>query len=129
MAQVKIYGLNRHLKTVHNKLSDTIHTCIVEELSFPIEKKFHRFITFDQEMIIFPEDKSECYTIIEIMMIEGRKPETKKALIKRLFKEIAISVNIAPNDLEIVIIESPAVNWGFRGMCGDEITLSYKVDV
>ena len=78
MAQVKIYGLNSHLKTVHNKLSDTIHTCIVEELSFPREKKFHRFITFDQEMIIFPEDKSECYTIIEIMIMEGRKPETKR---------------------------------------------------
>ena len=80
-------------------------------------------------MMLFPEDKSEGYTIIEIMMIEGRQPETKKALIKRLFKEIAISVKIEPNDLEIVIIESPAVNWGFRGMSGDEMTRNYKIDV
>ena len=66
MAQVKIYGLNSHLKTVHNKLSDTIHTCIVEELSFPREKKFHRFITFDQEMIIFLKIKVNVIQLLRL---------------------------------------------------------------
>ncbi len=72
MAQIKIYGLQKHLSRVKSDLSDTIHQCIVETLSFPKEKRFHRFITFEQEYMIFPENKSDNYTVIEIMMMEGR---------------------------------------------------------
>ena len=84
---------------------------------------------FDKDEMIFPDDKSEQYTIIEIMMMEGREVETKKDLIKSLFVNIQKELNIENNDLEICIIESPASNWGFRGMTGDEIKLNYKVKV
>ena len=129
MAQVKIYGLKSNLSKIKNELSDVIHECIVSSLSFPKDKKYHRFITFDKDEMIFPDDKSEQYTIIEIMMMEGREIETKKDLIESLFENIYQELNIENNDLEICIIESPASNWGFRGMTGDEIALNYKVQV
>ncbi len=129
MAQIKIYGLKKHLSSVKSELSKTIHQCIVETLSFPKEKRFHRFITFDEEYMIFPDDKSDRYTIIEIMMMEGRTVETKKSLIKSLFQKIEEDLQIDKDDIEICIIESPASNWGFRGMTGDEIVLNYKVEV
>jgi len=129
LAQVKIYGLKSNLSKIKNELSDVIHECIVSSLSFPKDKKYHRFITFDKDEMIFPDDKSEQYTIIEIMMMEGREIETKKDLIKSLFENIYQELNIENNDLEICIIESPASNWGFRGMTGDEIALNYKVQV
>ncbi|HFU75061.1 MAG TPA: tautomerase family protein, partial [Arcobacter sp.] len=72
---------------------------------------------------------SEQYTIIEIMMMEGRTTETKKEMIYSLFQNIKQKLNIENNDLEICIIESSASKWGFRGMTGDEIKLSYKVEV
>lgn len=129
MAQVKVYGLKTSLDKTKNALSDIIHQCIVASLSFPKDKKYHRFISFDEDDMIFPDDKSEQYTIIEIMMMEGRATETKKELIKSLFKNIKQELNIENNDLEICIIESPSSNWGFRGMTGDEIQLNYKVKV
>ena len=129
MAQVKIYGLKISLDKIKSELSDIIHQCIVESLSFPKDKKYHRFISLQKDEMIFPDDKSEQYTIIEIMMMEGREVETKKDLIKSLFKNIHQKLNIKNNDLEICIIESPASNWGFRGMTGDEIKLNYKVKV
>ncbi len=129
MAQVKVYGLKDNLDNIKQKLSETIHSAIVEILSFPKDKKYHRFISLNEDEMIFPADKSKQYTIIEIMMIEGRETETKKDLIKSLFKSIRQELNIENNDLEICIIESPASNWGFRGMTGDEIKLNYKVDV
>ena len=129
MAQIKIYGLKKHLTRVKNELSKTIHQCIIETLSFPKEKRFHRFITFDQEYMIFPADKSAHYTIIEIMMMEGRTVETKKRLIKSLFQKTEEDLQIEKNDIEICIIESPASNWGFRGMTGDEIVLNYELKV
>ncbi len=129
LAQVKIYGLKISLDKIKSELSDIIHQCIVESLSFPKDKKYHRFISLQEDEIIFPDDKSEQYTIIEIMMMEGREVETKKDLIKSLFKNIHQKLNIKNNDLEICIIESSASNWGFRGMTGDEIKLNYKVKI
>lgn len=129
MSQVKIYGLNTILSKIKSELSNVIHECIVESLSFPRDKKYHRFISLSEDEMIFPDDKSEQYTIIEIMMMEGRSVETKKHLIKSLFTNINKELHINNNDLEICIIESPACNWGFRGMTGDEIKLNYKVNV
>jgi hypothetical protein len=82
LAQVKIYGLKTSLNKSKSKLSNVIHECIVESLSFPKDKKYHRFISFEKDEMIFPNDKSEQYTIIEIMMMEGRATDTKKELIK-----------------------------------------------
>lgn len=129
MAQVKIFGLKDHLNSIKKELSDTIHQCVVESLSFPKEKKYHRFIALEEDEMIFPDDKSARYTIIEIMMIEGRSVEAKKNLIKSLFSSIETNLGILPNDLEICIVESPASNWGFRGMTGDEIKLNYQINV
>lgn len=129
MAQIKIFGLKSHLDNAKKELSDTIHRCIVDSLSFPQEKRYHRFIPLQQDEMIFPDDKSERYTIIEIMMMEGRTVETKKRLIRSLFQSIEADHGIPPADIEICIVESPASNWGFRGMTGDEIKLGYQVDV
>ena len=129
MAQVKIYGLKKSLTKIKNSLSTVVHTTIVKELSFPQEKKYHRFIALDDEDMIFPDAKSESYIIIEIMMMQGRSEEKRKNLIKSLFVNIEKEIGIIKTDIEICIIESPACNWGFGGMCGDEIELNYKVNV
>jgi len=81
MSQVKIYGLKINLDNIKQKLSETIHSTIVEVLSFPKDKKYHRFISLEKENMIFPDDKSHQYIIIEIMMMEGRETETKKNLV------------------------------------------------
>ena len=62
-------------------------------------------------------------------MIEGRSVEAKKTLIQLLFERIQERVGITYQDLEINIVESPAHNWGFRGMPGDEANLNYKIEV
>ncbi len=46
-----------------------------------------------------------------------------------LFTEINEKLNISKTGIEISIIESPASNWGFRGMTGDEVSLNYKIKV
>ncbi|MFK7934428.1 MAG: tautomerase family protein [Saprospiraceae bacterium] len=129
MSQIKIYGLRTNLKDIKQKLSDVIHNCVVESLSFPKNKRAHRFINLEKDDFYYPEGRTDEYIIIEIMMITGRTVETKKALIKMLFKEINSQLNISTTDIEISIIESPASNWGFRGMTGDEVSLNYKIEV
>ena len=129
MAQIKIYGIKEHLNPIKQEFSEAIHACVVEVLAFPKEKRFHRFFPMESEDMLYGVGRSDAYTIIEIMMIEGRTIETKKRLIKMLFAKIEERLNIEPKDIEISIQEAPASNWGFLGMTGDEIMLDYKVEV
>ncbi|HVU69973.1 MAG TPA: tautomerase family protein [Ktedonobacteraceae bacterium] len=129
MAQIKIYGLRKHLAPVREKFSATVHACAMEALQLPAEKRFHRFILLDAEDFFFPADRSERYTIIEISMFEGRSPETKKQLLRLLFHKLQEELQLAPQDLEITIFETPRQNWGIRGLPGDELSLHYRVNV
>ncbi len=129
MAQVKVFGLADQLDPIKARMSEVIHSCVMDALQFPADKRAHRFITFDSDSMLRPEGRTEAYTIIEIAMIEGRSEEARKRLIRLLFDRIRDEVGIEHRDLEICIIESPACNWGFRGMHGDEIELNYKIDV
>ncbi len=79
--------------------------------------------------MLYPTGRTDAYTIIEIAMIEGRTVETKKKLIRLLFDNIHETLGVALQDIEICVQESPACNWGFRGMHGDEVKLNYKINV
>lgn len=129
MAQIKIYGIREKLVPVREKLSETIHACVMEALQFPKDKRAHRFFPMDKADFLYPEGRSDAYTIVEITMIEGRTVEARKKLVRLLFDRVHAEVGIAPMDLEICIQESPAPNWGFRGQHGDEIALNYKIGV
>ncbi|MEM7735067.1 MAG: tautomerase family protein [Deinococcota bacterium] len=104
MAQVKVYALCETLEQHRQQLSDAIHKSIMDALSYPPEK---RFIALDPADFIFPADRSNNYLIIEISMFEGRSIEAKKALIRGLFANISESCGIAPNDIEITLLETP----------------------
>ena len=129
MAQIKIYGIKEKLAPVRERLSEVIHACVMEALQFPADKRAHRFFLMEKEEMLYPAGRTDAYTIIEITMMEGRSVEARKKLIRLLFDNIRDNVNIQHQDIEICIQESPACNWGFRGMHGDEVQLNYKINV
>jgi phenylpyruvate tautomerase PptA (4-oxalocrotonate tautomerase family) len=129
MSQIKIYGISEHLNPIKARLSDVIHSCVVDALSFPQDKRAHRFFPMDASDFYFPGSTTAKYTIVEISMFEGRSVEAKKQLIRLLFERVCSQLDLKPNELEITITETPKHNWGFRGLPGDEVALNYKVEV
>ena len=129
MAQVKVYGEKQHLRAVRKTLSGIIHRVNRRVLGLPQDKRFHRFIGLEAEDFLYPPDRSPAYLILEISLFEGREPETKKALLEGLMAEISKGLEIAVEDIEITIFETPKANWGIRGRTGDELALTYKVEV
>jgi 4-oxalocrotonate tautomerase family enzyme len=129
MAQIKIYGIGTQLNPIKAKLSEVIHSCVVDALQFPVDKRAHRFFPLDASDFYYPAGRTDRYTIIEISMFEGRSTEAKKQLIRLLFERIHGELGITSQDVEITITETPKQNWGFRGSPGDEISLNYKIDV
>lgn len=129
MSQVKIYGLREQLLPIRQQLSDIIHSCVVEALQFPENKRAHRFFYFDNDDFFRPATASERYIIMEFLMMEGRTVDTKKKLIHLLYERISAHFDLPVTDLEICILESPPHNWGFRGMTGDGVKLNYKINI
>jgi phenylpyruvate tautomerase PptA (4-oxalocrotonate tautomerase family) len=129
MAQVKIFGLREQLDPIKRQLSDIIHSCVMEALQYPADKRAHRFFPLDRPDFFYPVGRTDRYTIIEISMFEGRSVDAKKQLIRLLFERVHRDCGIAPQDLEMTIFETPKHNWGFRGLPGDEHKLNYKVEV
>ena len=129
MAQVKIYGFARTLNPIKAQLSEVIHSCVVEALRFPPDKRAHRFFPLGDDDFYYPPGRTDQYTIIEISLFEGRAVETKKLLIRLLFERINEQLGITPQDVEITISETPPQNRGFRGLPGDEISLNYQIEV
>jgi len=127
---ILIYGIREKLNPIRSELSDVIHSCMTEVLGLPEDKRAHRFIPLDRQDFFYPGGRSDAYTVIEINMMKGRKPETQKALIHALFQNIEKSLGIAPVDVEITIHEQSPHQWGFRGITGDEARdLGYKIDM
>ncbi len=129
MAQIKVYGLKSNLDQNRASISVAIHKAVMSALEYPSEKKFHRFISLNEGEFIYPEDRSEKYIIIEISLFEGRSIDAKKNLIRELYLNIQEQCNVIAQDVEITIFETPKENWGIRGIPGDELKLSYKVEV
>lgn len=128
MVQVKIYGLREQLDPIKQELSNIIHSCLIDALQYPADKRAHRFFPLDASDFYYPVGRTERYTIIEFSMIEGRSIEAKKKLIALLFERVK-ALEIDSQDLEITISETPKYNWGFRGLPGDEHQLNYKIEV
>ncbi len=129
MPQTKIFGHADFIQQHREVLSSTIHSCVVDALNYPLHKKFQRFFPLQSEDFEYPSDRSEKYIIIEILMFAGRSVEAKKSLYRLLFERLQEKLDIAPLDIEIILIETPSYNWGIRGVSGDELNLSYKVNV
>lgn len=129
LAQVKIFGLRHQLEPIKAELSEIIHSCLVEAFGLPPEKRFHRFFPMDESDFYYPSDRTQAYTIIEISIFDGRSVAAKKRLIRLLIDRINTKFGISMRDLEITIFETPKHNWGIRGIPGDELSLSYKVEV
>jgi phenylpyruvate tautomerase PptA (4-oxalocrotonate tautomerase family) len=129
MGQIKVFGLAQELNKNKAKMSEVIHSCIVDGLKFPKDKKFQRYFPMDLDNFYFPTGRTEKYTIIEVSIFEGRSVEAKKEFIKLMYNRFREQLDIEENDIEITIFETPKFNWGIRGLPGDELTLNYKVNV
>lgn len=129
MGQIKIFGLKKELDKNKEKMSEVIHSCVVDGLKLPRDKKFQRFFPLNEDEFYFPNDRTEKYTIIELSIFEGRTVETKKEFIRLVYTRFQEQLNISGNDIELTIFETPKSNWGIRGIPADELTLNYNVNL
>ena len=129
MPTAKIYGLERIIHPMKSQLSDAIHSCVSEALSFPEDKRLQRFFELAEEDFYYGGDRSDKYLVIEIILFEGRSKETIKRLIHLLYERVPPINGMNKRDLDIMIFELPRHCWGLQGSPGDEQKLGYEVAI
>ena len=127
MAHVKIYGRRDVWAPRRAEVSDAVHAALVAAWQLPEDKRFHRFMLLDADDLVAP--RSSDYLIVEVVCFAGRSRAARRALVAAFYDQVAPALGLAADDLELVILESPAENWGIRGVSGDELALGYRVDV
>lgn len=130
MPQAKIYGLREKLLPVREKVSEAVNDAISDAFKFPKERKLQRFFLMDREDFLFPaHERSDRYTIIEIETFKGRSPEVLRDLVRQIVRRVGEAADIAPRDIDVIVTEQPKHAWGLMGEPGDEIKLTYKVEI
>jgi phenylpyruvate tautomerase PptA (4-oxalocrotonate tautomerase family) len=130
MPQAKIYGIREHLVPIRDALSDAVNESISLAFNFPAERRLQRFMPMDREDFIYPShERSERYIIIEIETFQGRSQETLRTLTREIVSRVNKACGIDPRDIDVIVSEQPKHAWGLMGEPGDEIKLTYKVEV
>lgn len=53
--------------------------------------------------------------LLQVSIIEGRTPEQKEMLIKRLTDTVTETLSVKPESVRITIQEMPKAHWGIAG--------------
>ncbi len=108
---------------------DAVHAAMKEALLIPEHDRHVRYIEHAPEDFQVPPGKTEDYTLVEITLFKGRSMDAKRKLYQAVVRNLG-SLGIAPEDVFIVLIESPPENWGVRGgVPASEVDLGFKIDV
>ena len=108
---------------------DAVHAAMKEVLLIPEHDRHIRYIEHAPEDFQVPPGKTEDYTLVEITLFQGRSMDAKRNLYQAVVRNLG-SLGIAPEDVFIVLIESPPENWGVRGgVPASEVDLGFKIDV
>jgi 4-oxalocrotonate tautomerase len=59
--------------------------------------------------------------IAHILIMEGREPEQKKALIRSVTAAIADSLQARPDSIRVIVQEVPREHWGIGGISALEL--------
>lgn len=127
MAHVKVYGRRSVWARRRQEVSDAVHRAVTSAWGLPAEKRFHRFLWLDDDDLVAP--RGDAYLVVEVVCFTGRSAAAVRALIGAFVDDVAPSLGLAADDLEVVVLESPPTHWGIRGRSGDELALDYRVDV
>jgi phenylpyruvate tautomerase PptA (4-oxalocrotonate tautomerase family) len=130
MPLVKISILKGRSKSEKQALLDAVHAALVEAFKIPDWDRDQRIFEFEKENFEIPNNRTDYFTLIEIIIYPGRSLKVKRELYKSINDRLKANGYKNPNDIVIVLLEPPLENWGIRGgVPASEIDIGYKLDV
>jgi 4-oxalocrotonate tautomerase len=101
-----------------NALGEGVHRAMIEALAIPPDDRFQVITEHPAEGLIYDRgyfgvQRSEKVVFVQITMSEGRKPQQKRKLFRRMAEILAESPGLKPQDLLINLVEVAWEDWSF----------------
>src|SRR5947209_5607578 len=68
MVQVVVYGHRDQLQHIAEPIIAEIDGCLVDTLKYPTGRRYYRFIPLESWAFVYPNDRTDEYTIVEITL-------------------------------------------------------------
>ena len=99
-------------------LADGVHQALVEAIAIPPDDRFQVITEYDPENLVYDPQylgvkRSDRIVFVEVTMSQGRKPQQKRKLYKRMVEILSESPGLAKQDLLITLVEVAWENWSF----------------
>ncbi len=128
MPLVNISLRSIYTPTEKQGIHTAIHAALVESFKIPDHDYHHRIHTFEEGDYPVAPGKTARSLLIEMLIFPGRSEQAKESLYAGICKRLE-ALGTAPADVQIVLIENPLQNWGFRGVSAAKIDLGFNLKV
>jgi phenylpyruvate tautomerase PptA (4-oxalocrotonate tautomerase family) len=132
MALVRIEILRGRSAQEKRELLAAVHQALVSALHVPPGDPTLRIIEHDPpdfQRPNVPSVTTERYTLVEITMFSGRSENAKRTLYEEIARRFG-DLEIPPEDVTVVVLESPQSNWGVHGgHPASEVDLGFQVEI
>jgi len=78
MSQVKIYANEQTIMQYREMLSHAIHQALIEELKYPIEKRFQRFISLKPKTLSILQIEASTTLLLNFQCLLAEAPKPRK---------------------------------------------------
>ncbi|MHA3835730.1 tautomerase family protein [Terrabacter sp. AAH1] len=111
-------------------LMNAVHEALVAAFKIPNDDRFVRLTEFEPHAMVngLGDGVSDTYMRVTIDCFSGRSVEAKRALYRQIVERLAV-YGIPPQDISILLRESPPENWGSGGVPASDYDLGFKIDV
>lgn len=118
MPFVRISLSANYSSDVARVVGDGVHAALVAALDVPAEDRFQVVTQHAAAEMIWNRtylgvDRSEAAVFVQIFLAEGRSDDKKRALYANIVANVTAAGLVRPQDVLIVLSESPRVNWSF----------------
>jgi phenylpyruvate tautomerase PptA (4-oxalocrotonate tautomerase family) len=113
----------------NRRLLDAAHGALVEAFKTPDADRHQILAEHDAASFEITADRTDAFTLVEIIAFPGRSAGAKRALFQSLARRFD-AAGVSPSDLFVVISEPPLENWSPRnGVSSADVKPSFKLDV
>jgi len=107
---------------------EAVQRALVTGLRIPPDDRCISLIEQEPDAILLSEQAGERFILIEIVLITGRSLAAKRRLYAAMVEELA-PFGLGADEVRIILVESPAENWGLRGIPVSEMDLGFDINV
>jgi phenylpyruvate tautomerase PptA (4-oxalocrotonate tautomerase family) len=118
MPFVQLSVSDNHDAATIRAIADGVHDAMVATIDIPAADRFQAIVKHGPDTMIWDRsflgvERSDREIFVHITLAIGRDDAKKRSLYAKIVEEVTARAHVRPQDIFIVLVEVPRVNWSF----------------